>query len=288
MNSIATFKRYVGLLDEVYATSSATSALDGDNSLVRMGANGHEIIIPNIDMDGLADHNRNGNFADGSVTFGNNTVALDYDRDRRFTVDEMDDEETLGMAFGKLSSEFVRTKVVPELDAYRMSKYASLAGTTESGALASGEAVLAALIKTQALQDEAEVNFDDRHLFITPTLLAMVNNVDTTKSKEVLKSFAAIHKIPQSRFYSAIDLLDGRTGGEEKGGYKAADGATKLNFMSVSKSAVIQFQKRNVSKFIPSELNQYGDGNIFMYREYGIANVFEKKKNGIYVHKAEA
>ena len=47
-NAITTFKKYVDLLDEVYKTSAKTSILDGDSTLVRMGSNANEIIIPKI------------------------------------------------------------------------------------------------------------------------------------------------------------------------------------------------------------------------------------------------
>ena len=39
----------------------------------------------------------------------------------------------------------------------------------------------------------------------------MVKDLDTTKSREALDGFSSIVKVPQSRFYSAIDLLDGTT-----------------------------------------------------------------------------
>ena len=93
--------------------ASLTSVLDGDSTLVRMGANTNEIIIPKISMDGLADYSRNGGYVSGDVTLTNETVTFNYDRGRKFTVDAMDNEETAGLAFGRLASEFIRTKVVP-------------------------------------------------------------------------------------------------------------------------------------------------------------------------------
>ena len=93
-NSITKFKKYIDLLDEVYKNASLTSVLDGDSTLVRMGANANEIIIPKISMDGLADYSRNGGYVSGNVTLTNETVTFNYDRGRKFTVDAMDNEET--------------------------------------------------------------------------------------------------------------------------------------------------------------------------------------------------
>ena len=54
-NSITLFKKYTDLLDEVYKNASVTSMLDGDMSLVQMGANTNEIILPPFSMEGRAD-----------------------------------------------------------------------------------------------------------------------------------------------------------------------------------------------------------------------------------------
>ncbi|MBD9219064.1 MAG: hypothetical protein EGQ35_01905, partial [Clostridiales bacterium] len=82
-NSITKFKKYIDLLDEVYKNASLTSVLDGDSTLVRMGANANEIIIPKISMDGLADYSRNGGYVSGNVTLTNETVTFNYDRGRK-------------------------------------------------------------------------------------------------------------------------------------------------------------------------------------------------------------
>ena len=77
-NSITLFKKYIDLLDEVYQNASVTSALDGDMTLVQMGANTNEIVIPKISMDGLADYDRNGGYVHGDVTLTNETVKFNY------------------------------------------------------------------------------------------------------------------------------------------------------------------------------------------------------------------
>ena len=287
-NSITKFKKYVDLLDEVYKNSSLTSVLDGDSTLVRMGANANEIIIPKITMDGLADYSRNGGYVSGNVTLTNETVTFNYDRGRKFTVDNMDNEETAGVAFGKLSSEFIRTKVVPELDAFRFATYAGTTGISKVSAgatLADGAAVLTALIVAQNKMDEDEVPQDNRILFITPTLHNLIYSVDTTKSKEVLNSFSQIVKVPQTRFYTVIDLNDGSTSGEEAGGYaKNSTSGKDINFMVIHKPALLQYSKHVVNKIISPELNQDSDGWMFFYRAYGLADVYENKVAGIYLH----
>lgn len=288
-NAIEKFKKYIDALDEVYKIGAVTSILDGNNKLVRMGANANEIIIPKMSMDGLADYDRANGYVNGDVTLTNETVTFNYDRGRAFTVDAMDNEETAGVAFGQLSAEFIRTKVAPEIDAFRFATYAGVADIlSASGDLASGTDTLTALIAAQNAMDEAEVPASSRILFITPTHYNEVMNVDTTKSKAVLDSFAQVIKVPQSRFYTAIDLYDGKGDGETAGHYvKSADGKN-INFMVVEKSAAIQYQKHVVNKVVTPEENQSSDGWKFFYRAYGITDVYENKVKGIYLHKATA
>ena len=285
-NSIQLSKVYTNLLDEVYQQSALTAVLESDASLARQGANANEIVIPKLAMDGLADYSRNSGYVNGDVTLNWETVQFNYERGRMFSVDNMDNEETQNIAFGRLAGEFIRTKVVPELDAFRFAKYASVVGAgTATGALATGADVIAALRTATSAMDEAEVPMEDRHLFITPTLLGLVEDMDTTKSKEVLARFASITKVPQTRFYSAIELLDGKSIGEEKGGYKKADGAADLNFEIIHKPATLQFTKHAVPKVISPELNQDADAWKYGYRNYGLCDTYENKAAGIYVHK---
>lgn len=284
-NVINKFAKYVPLLDEVYKKEALTSVLDSDASLAQAGANANEIVIPKIDMDGLGDYDRNSGYTNGDVTFTNETVQFNYERGRMFTVDAMDDEETAGLAYGKLASEFIRTKVAPEGDAFRFAQYAGTTGVSStSGTLSTGADVIAALRTATTNQDEAEVNTESRYLFITPTLKGLVDDLDTTKSKEVLKRFTQVIEVPQTRFYTAIDLKDGKSIGETTGGYAKAEGGKDINFMIVEKSAVMQYNKHIAPKVVTPEANQDADAWKFGYRKYGLADVYKNKVAGIYVH----
>lgn len=298
-NSIAKFKKYVPLLDEVYKLASLTSVLDSDASLAQEGANANEIIIPKIDMDALGDYDRNSGYTNGDVTMTNETVKFNYERGRMFTVDAMDDEETAGLAYGKLASEFIRTKVAPEGDAFRFAIYAGTTGISKvstPATLSTGADVISALRAATNKMDEDEVPYENRYLFITPTLKGLVDDLDTTKSKEVLARFSQIILVPQTRFYTAIDMLDGKSTNETKGGYKrhakgSESGDTNgadINFMVIHKDAVMQYNKHIAPKVITPEANQTADGWKFGYRKYGLADVYENKVAGIYLHHKAA
>lgn len=294
-NSIALFKKYIDLLDEVFKEASKTSVLDGDSTLVHMGANTNEIVIPKISMDGLGDYSRNSGYIDGDVTLTNETVKFNYDRGRAFSVDNMDNEETAGVAFGRLAAEFIRTKVVPEMDAFRFAQYAGTTGISKvsTGAtLSTGADVILALRAAITKMDEDEVPTENRYLFITPTLDGIIQDMDTTKSREVMSRFAQKILVPQSRFYTAITLYDGKTdtssqsGGvnQKTGGFVKAASAKDINFMVIHKPAVLQYTKHTVSKVFTPDENQGADAYKFPYRVYGLADVYENKTAGIYLH----
>ena len=294
-NSITLFKKYIDKLDEVYKQSAKTAVLDGDSTLVQMGANTNEIIVPKISMDGLGDYSRNGGYVDGDVTLTNETVTFNYDRGRAFSVDAMDNEESAGIAFGKLASEFIRTKVVPEMDAFRFAQYAGTTGISKVSAgatLSTGADVITALRAATTKMDEDEVPMENRILFITPTLDGLIQDMDTTKSREVLSRFSQKILVPQSRFYTAITLYDGKTDtsstdsgvNQKVGGYVKATAGKDINFMVIHKPALLQYTKHTVSKVISPAENQMADAYKFPYRAYGLADVYENKVAGIYLH----
>ena len=283
-NTIALFKQYVPILDEVYREASRSALLDGAPELARAGANAGELIIPKMTMDGLADYGRASGYVDGNVTLTNETVICNFDRGRMFTVDALDDAETAGIAFGRLASEFIRTRVVPELDAFRFACYASAAGIgSAAAALTDGAGVVSALRAAASAMDEAEVPMEGRYLFITPTVLGFIQDMDTTRSREVLSRFDSIVQVPQTRFYTRITQLSGGEG-ESEGGYKKADDAREINFLVIHRDAPIQFTKHLSPKVIAPENNPAADAWKFGYRMVGIADSYENKAAGIYVH----
>lgn len=285
-NSIALAKKYVPLLDKVYQQAALTVDLESDASLAREGVNANEIVVPKISMDGMADYDRNSGYVHGDVSLTYETRKFNYERGRMFVVDDMDNEETQDIAFGSLAGEFIRTKSVPELDAFRFAKYAGTVGISkiaEGVALETGEAVVAALRAATSQMDEDEVPYENRFLYITPTLLGLVDDLDTTKSKAVLARFSKVIPVPQTRFYTAITLKSGKDD-EKSGGYVKAEGARNLNFLAVHKGAVLQFTKHAVPKIITPEANQDSDAWKYGYRNYGLSDVFENKVAGIYAH----
>lgn len=282
------------MLDEVFKKASFTAVLNSDASTIRKGANAGEFLVAKLSMDGLKDYARNDGYTKGDVKLEWETLKYNYDRGILFQVDSMDNEETVGLSFGKLGAEFQRTQVAPEADAFCLSTLAQETGISskeEAAAFADGEAVLDALREAMNQMDEDEVPAEQRYLFITPTLYRMASNVVTYVNKGVLDEFAMIQKVPQSRMYTKIELVDDVANTENnsmKGGFKKATDGVAINFMIVHKPAVIKYDKHTASDIITPEANQTADAYMQKYRKYGTVDVYENKRAGIYLNKAQA
>ena len=160
--------KFMPILDEIYKRESLTARLDAKTKPVDF-AGANEVKILKLQVVGLGNYSRAQGYPAGDVSATWETVQLTQQRARAFAVDRMDDEETLGMMFGKLSGEFLRTQVVPEVDAYRFAKWAGTSGisTTTAAALSTGENVLAAIDAAAEKLDDDEVPSEGRLLFIS-------------------------------------------------------------------------------------------------------------------------
>nr|DAF20218.1 MAG TPA: Major capsid protein [Caudoviricetes sp.] len=286
-NNIALVTKYQPLLDEVYKAASCTSDLEKGSVLF---VDNKTVKVAKVTTPKLASYSRNTGYTAGDVVLDWETHTLNQDRGIEFTIDAMDQNETLDMSFGAASSQFIRTQVVPEVDAYRFATMAQTAGvTTVTGALTNLN-ILEAIQTAEAKLDEDEVPEDSRILYITPTNLKLLEQelaaknglarITTSDTDLRVKYFDGIKivKVPQTRFYSKIDVV-------AAGGFiKNAEDGKNINFMIVEKSAVDAVVKHAPLKIFSPDENQKSDGWKFQYRIYHDEFVYDNKAAGIYVH----
>lgn len=284
-NTIALAKNYTSLLDEVYRMASVTADLTSDATMSRAGANANEIVYPQITVTGLGEYDRNTGYTTGAVDLKWKTATFNYDRGTKISVDVMDNEESRNIAFGMAGATLMREKVAPEADAFTFATLAALENISKAtGTIDNATQFLDALLTAWSKMDEDEVPQEGRMLYATSTLLNSVMALDTTKSREILGKFPMKKVVPQARFYTAIDMLDGKTPGEEVGHYKKADTGADINFMIVHKPAIIKFDKHVASNIISAESNPDADADIVKYRKYGIVDGYQNKRAGIYLN----
>ena len=269
---------------ELYMNYAKTAVLESNATLTKQRANEDEICIPKIEMNGLADYDSNTGYIQGGVSIQWQTVTFNYSRKWKLSINSMNSEETLGLTFATLITELLKTKAIPEQDAFRFATYANLAEIKISGNISTGAEVLEALQTAIIKMNNADIPSENRHLFITTDLLLKAQNVDTTKSRVILGEFDSITEVPKTIFYTAIDLLDGKISGKEKRGFKKSSDGKDINFLIVEKSSVMQLTKYKEGKIISPEDNQDGDALVLYLHEYGFTDVCRYKPVGIYLH----
>ena len=207
-NAIELMKKYVPYLSTAYREGAATAILDVNDKLAQAGKTARSVVVPVMETDGLADYSRNSGYVHRKTNLKYHEYTYNYDRGGIFEVDRMDNAETDSIAFGSLAGRVMADKVIPEMDAFRFALYASADGVgSGEGELATGAEAIAALRTGVTFMDESEVSTDGRILFITPTLAGSIEDMDTNKSRKVFENFEKVIKVPQPRFYTAIDLL---------------------------------------------------------------------------------
>jgi hypothetical protein len=290
--SIALATVFQPILDEIYKASSLTARMDAPTKPIDF-AGASAVKVFKTDVIGLGTYSRSTGYPAGQIVGTWETLTLTQERGREFNIDRMDDEESLGMAFGTLAGEFMRTEVIPEVDAYRFAEYASNADNGTTDTLSAADDVLAAIDAAKLALNIDEVPPDGRLLFISDACHALLeasltrswaSEGNPDRRLRVLDGMPVI-MVPQGRFSTEITVNAGET--VDAGGFAAT--GEDINFMIVHPTAVLQTVKHaNLKIFEPDE-NQDADAYKVQYRLYHDAFVYDNKADGIYVHaEAEA
>ena len=291
-NSFELVTVFRDILQGIYRRESLTAPLDA--AIQTIGFEGTNAVrVFKTSMVGLGNYSRATGYPAGDVTGTWQTLTLAVERGRAFSIDRMDDDETLGMAFGTLASEFYRTMVVPEIDAVRFSKYASCVGIQEVGtpALLSSSTIRAAIGVAKAALNAAEVPMEGRIMYMSDSCYGFLEdsigrtlqNQTAVETRVTTFDGMQVVMVPQTRFFKGITLNPGSTA--NVGGFaKTASTGRDINFMILHPSSVLQPIKLEVTKIFSPEVNQTTDGWLIQSRLYHDAFVHDNRVQGIYSH----
>lgn len=288
INTILTASKYSDALDQAFVQKSVTSFFK-DNALRTKFVGAKTVIIPDVDFAGLVGYDRDTGFARGSITINHESYTLSKDRARSIMIDREDMDETgIANLAGKVLGEYVRTKVVPECDAYVLSKIFGIASTSNNAkAYTKGkelsqltEAVngvrkvvgydeeLVAFVESDfyaALENSPEIS---RHITVSDFKKGEIN----TKVK-MINGVALIPVVPE-RMKSAYDFA-GEEGVAIADGFAPKDGAKDVKLIVCPKSGAHLVQKSEKLRVFSPEQNLDADAYKFDYRTY--YDVFVKK-----------
>ena len=291
--SIALVTMFLRMVDAQYKLQSKTAALD---ALVETPSflNANEVKVMKLSTVGLGNYSRTTGYPAGDITAAWETMQLSIERGRAFTLDRMDNEESLGLVLGNLITEWMRVHVAPEVDAIRFAKYAADAGNVVGSptTLSAAADVLDAIDAGNLALSEDEVPEEGRKLYITHTLNELLkgamtrswgNDQSLNRAVKFLESTEVI-PVHQARFYTEVTLNAGAS--SDAGGFtKTSSTGKDINFMIIHPPAVCQPIKLNQVKYFSPDVNQLSDGHLWQYRLYHDAFVYDNKVNGIYLHK---
>lgn len=286
------------VLDEQIVQETVTGWMDANAGQVQYNG-GREVKVPKMDMTGLGDYNRATGYPEGSVSLEYETFTMTQDRGTQFLLDEMDVNESNFVANATaVMAEFQRLYVVPEVDAYRISKVATYAITGAPDNVEYGYAPAAATI-VEKLADAVEIGGYDSYIMATPdTVKALEMQIGANNLGSVTYSQAGfdqtvpsfngrpIIKVDPARMVTAIQTNDLENGAG--GGWQKAASALDINFMVVPRTTPIAINKLEEPKiFDPSAVQEYS-GWLIDYRRYHDLWVMDNKVAGIYVNIKDA
>ncbi|MDQ0091662.1 hypothetical protein J2T12_005102 [Paenibacillus anaericanus] len=303
INTLEYSKLFQTQLD-LQVTQQATTGWMEANAGQVIYNGGDEIKIPEVITQGLGNYDRDLGFVQGSVTHKYQTHKLTQDRGRTFQLDAMDVNETnFGVTAANVMSEFQRMQVIPEIDAYRYSLIgtkATGAGNSETYAL--DEATILKKIMSHVFK-LCDLGLDMSQLVIPMAYTAyevLTNNSAIQKKLDVstfsqgginltIKMLEGIPLIPVSsnRMKTSFVLNDGKTAGQEAGGFKAATGAKDINWLVINKSAPIAISKTDVVRIFDPMQNQKANAWKLDYRKYHDVIIPTNKIKTIYASVGE-
>ena len=277
INSIENATRYSNELDKMFAQKSATGFF-ADNALATKFVGAKTVIIPDVDFQGLADYDRETGFTKGAITVSNTSYTMAMDRARSLQIDREDMDETgIANLAGKILGEYVRTKVVPECDAYVLSKLGGLAisrsNIVDGDIQKPYEALCQLINEVQSVvgYDEELVAFVDGFMFA-----ALQNSGEISKMITVsdFKQGDISLKVKSINGVSIIPVVSERMktaytfNGGDLGGFKPQTNAREIYMLVLPKTAAHLVKKTENMRIFTPEQNIDADAYKFDYRIY--------------------
>lgn len=298
-NTLAFAQILMQKLDQAAVQNLATGWMDSNAGQVKY-TGGNEVKIPTIATQGLATYGRTGNtgFVDGDVTLSYETYKMTQDRGRKFMLDRNDVDETNFVATAsQVMSKFQKDKVIPEIDAYRISKLASYADAsmTKKSYTPAAASIINEL-KT-GIKNIRKQGYNGG-LIIMATYdtvmeyeMAVAGKIQsTTFSQGGFNTQCSsidgvpIIPVPDNRMYTAITLYDGKTSGQTAGGYVKGTSALDINFIICPTDVPIAVTKQDNMRIFSPDVNQSADAWSMDYRRYHDLWVLKNQETSIYLN----
>lgn len=307
INTLATATLFQNTLDKVALQEAVTGWMDANAGQVIYNG-GAEVKIPKMSVQGLGDYDRDNGYQQGGVTLEYETRKMTQDRGRKFQLDPVDiDENNFVTTAASVMGEFQRMHVVPEIDAYRISKIASETITANKAGMIAygytpGATGTSALRKMkEGIKAVREMGYNGPLVchatpdFIMELELELAGKIqNTTFSKGGIDTAVpAVDQVPlistdSNRMYTAITIRDGKTEGQEEGGYIKGTTAKDINFLIMPRTTPIAITKQDIMRIFDPTINQKLNAWQMDYRRFHDIWVLDNKLNSVYLSIKDA
>ncbi len=260
--------KVVPRLYQQYFLSAVTSWME-NNAIGVEYTGGKYVQMHQMAVDGLGSYDRNLGYPRGNVTGSKKQYELTMDRGREFILDVADNDETgFLVTAGSIMSTFQSEHVVPEVDAYRISKlYADVSASASDNIIDTD--IDPEGITFQLADDIADLQDRIGNVPLVVMISGAIwkyfgrefqHNLDYTNfaagafhTKVRTLDGNPLMIIPSARMKSEYTFLDGVTAGQEAGGFTAAAGAEDIKWIITPASAPIAVAKIDKARvFDPS------------------------------------
>lgn len=283
-------------LDQAMIQDAVTGFME-ENAAGILYNGGDEVRIPSVAMSALADYDRTDGFVEGDVTLAYQTMKLTQDRGRGFTVDAMDVDESGALSLmSMLAGEFQRTKVIPEVDAYRISRVTALAGAKRRGVyVPAAKTVLETLIADiEAVRDTVGdgeplvVLLSGKVSALLHTSESLMHRLETQDFQrgELVTRVRSIDGVPllatpSARMVSRITIAK-----DGAGGFAKASGAADVNWIVVARRAPLAVSKTDTLRLFDPQTYQKANAWHMDYRKFHDLWIAQNKLDGVRVSLA--
>lgn len=285
-------------LDKQMTPMLCTGWMEANAGLV-VYEGGADVKIPSISMSGLGDYDRDNGYPKGSVTLQYQTMTMAMDRANSFNLDAMVVNESNFIATaGNVMGEFQRTKVVPEIDAYRISRINALAGSRFREYTPAKASIFGAIQDDIATIQDI-VGEKEPLIIMMGTLVAgLLNQADELKRnldsalfdnggvKTKVRSIneQPILNIPGARMKSAYTFYDGGS----QFGFAPAAGAADINWIIIHPKAPIAVAKTDVARVFDPQTWQAANAWHVDYRKFHDLWIKTNSLEGVFVNRKAA
>ena len=283
INTLEFAEKLTGELDRMIVQKAVTGFM-ADNVMQARFVGARTVLIPDLDMAGLGDYDRDAGFVQGAVKVSNTSYTMTMDRGRSFQIDREDNDATgvAGLA-GQVMGEFIRTRVAPEMDAYILSKLAAHA-VSKSQTVTGTPASQAYKMMTDAVGKVQNAAGYDEELvaFVNSAMWTALQSTAELSRQLVVSDFrkgelntrvqslngVAVLPVPDNRMKSGFTFYDGTTSGQEEGGFVPAEGAKNIGLLVMPRRAASLVKKTEQVRVFDPAQNLGADAWKFDYRLY--------------------